>query len=214
MSAIPALIELQCFPSIQYFSKFLLYPTIILEQKESYRKGSYRNRWYIASANGPLRLSIPLVRGKNQQQAIRDVRISYAETWQNKHWTAIQSAYGKAPYFEYYADDLLPFFTKKYHFLFEYNLAILDYFLNTFQLTTTVEFSQTFLKTSEHPIIDLRNTIHPSKPVEDHYFQIVPYPQVFQEKTGFIPTLSILDLLFCQGPETIITLQRSNIKTN
>jgi len=156
-----------------------------------------------------LRLSIPLEKGKNQQQGIRDVRISYVEPWQNKHWTAIQSAYGNAPYFEFYADSILPFFKKKYDFLFDYNLAVFYQLFNILQLPTTVQLSQTFIKNPDNQLVDSRNAIHPTKPLADSHFKEVYYAQVFQEKTGFLPNLSILDLLFCQGPASIVTLEHS-----
>ncbi|MFK7980892.1 MAG: WbqC family protein, partial [Saprospiraceae bacterium] len=82
--SVPILIELHYFPSIQYFSKFFLHPSVVLEQHENYIKRSFRNRTHIASANGQLRLSIPLEKGKNQQQSIKEVRISYDEHWQHK----------------------------------------------------------------------------------------------------------------------------------
>ncbi|MEM9991931.1 MAG: WbqC family protein, partial [Bacteroidota bacterium] len=128
------LLETQYFPPIQYFSKLLAYPTIFLEQHENYLKGSYRNRCHIVGANGMQRLSIPLQRGKNEQLPIREVRISYSENWQNQHWTSIRSAYGRAPFFEYFADDVERFFKKKYHFLFDLNEALLAFMLTTLQI--------------------------------------------------------------------------------
>ena len=205
------LIELHCFPSIQYFSKFLCDETIILEQQENYRKGSYRNRFTIASANGPLALSIPLVKGKNQQKTIRTVQIHYADLWQKQYWTAIQSAYGKSPYFEYYADDIRPFFTEQYNYLFDYNLAVLKVCLKILRIETSIQFSSSYSRETQPDTLDLRNHISPKqhKNKADARYQLVEYPQVFQEKTGFLPNLSILDLLFCQGPEAILTLKAS-----
>ena len=124
-TSVPILIELHYFPSIQFFSKFFLHPALILEQHENYVKRSYRNRAHIATANGPLRLSIPLEKGKNQRKPIREVRISYEENWQSKQWTAICSAYGNAPFFEYYVDDIQPLFKEKTTFLFEHNLSLI-----------------------------------------------------------------------------------------
>ena len=205
------LIELQYFPSIPFFTKLIAYDCLMLEQHENYGKGSYRNRMHIASANGLLRLSVPLEKGKNQQGAIRDIKISYEEPWQNKHWTAIQSAYGNAPYFEYYAADLLPFFKKKEMFLFDYNVAILQHLCQLIGISSGLVFSEAYVKTPPPPIVDCRNSLSPkaNKQQIDPHFKIVPYPQVFQEKTGFLPKLSILDLLFCQGPESILILQQS-----
>ncbi len=209
----PALLELQCFPPIPYFSKFFSFNTIFIEQQEHYRKGSYRNRFQIASANGPLSLSIPLVKGKNQQQAITDVAICYDTPWQRKYWTSIRSAYGKSPYFEYYADDIKILLFDKQERLFDFNKAILDYFIKLFQMETNLEFTTDYIKAPTMGMVDLRNTISPkiNSPKGDKYHQVIEYQQVFIERTGFLSNLSILDLLFCQGPEAVITLTNSSI---
>lgn len=206
-----ALIETQYFPPIQTISKCLLYSSITIEQYENYRKGTYRNRTHIASANGLLRLSIPLKKGKNQRQPIREVRISYEEAWQNRHWTAICSAYGNAPFFDYYSDYFKPFFKNRFEFLFDFNLAIFEKILSVLQIETTLQFSDTFLLETNDQLKDLRNVVHPRLVIMDEYFQIENYSQVFQEKTGFLPNLSVLDLIFCKGPEAIISLENSMI---
>jgi len=156
-----------------------------------------------------LRLSIPLKKGKNQRQPIREVRISYEEAWQNRHWTAICSAYGNAPFFEYYADYFHPFFKKRYELLYDFNLDIFNEILSILQIDTTLEFSTSFMQDTGNQLIDLRNIVHPRQDIKDEYFKIVDYPQVFQEKSGFLPNLSILDLIFCKGPEAIISLENS-----
>ena len=120
----PILLETQYLPSIQYCSKFCSADPVVIEQHENYRKGTYRNRSHIASANGLLRLTIPLQKGKNQQQNIRTVRIAYNQPWQAQHWTSIQSAYGNSPFFEFYADELQPFFKKKETFLWDWNFQL------------------------------------------------------------------------------------------
>jgi len=209
MMAVPALIEVQYFPPIQFFSKCLLHPSIVLEQHENYRKGTYRNRTLIAGANGRLRLTVPLVKGKNQRQNIKAVQISYAEAWQHQHWVAIRSAYGNAPYFDYYSDDLAPFFKQRYEFLFQFNTAILEQLLKILQIPVPIQFSQAFQPKTDDDLIDLRNSIHPKKSLPDPNYKEIAYPQVFQEKLGFLSNLSILDLLFCQGPETILILEKS-----
>ena len=207
------LIELHYFPSIQYMSKFFASSNVVLEQQENYRKGSYRNRMHIASANGLLRLSIPLIKGKNEKQGIREVRISYEEPWQNKHWTAIQSAYGNSPYFDDYSPIFHRFFKEKKTYLFDLNLAILTELLELLDINPSIQFTETYAKDTINGLIDWRQCISPkpNKSCADSAYKTVPYPQVFMEKTGFLPNLSILDLIFCQGPETVFTLQRSVI---
>jgi len=205
------LIENYYFPSIQYFSKFFLHPSLVLEQHENYVKRSFRNRTHIAAANGLLRLSIPLEKGKNQQQPIREVRISYDEPWQNKQWTAICSAYGNSPFFEYYVDDFQPLFTQKTEFLFEHNLKVLQTLFFVLDIKPAIQLSQTFLKEDYEGIDDFRNKITPKTigTNTDFTYQNKPYQQVFAEKTGYLPNLSILDLIFCKGPETIPILENS-----
>ena len=210
-SSIPILIELHYFPSIQYFSKFFSHASLILEQHENYVKRSFRNRAHIATANGLLRLSIPLEKGKNQQQPIREVRISYDENWQNKQWTAICSAYGNAPFFEYYIDDFRPLFTEKTEFLFEYNLKVLQTLFFVLDINPVIQLSQTYLTEQYTGICDFRNKITPKTVVtnSDATYQNRSYQQVFAEKTGYLPNLSILDLIFCKGPETVSILEKS-----
>lgn len=206
----PILAELHYFPSILYFAMMLEASTLVIEQQEHYVKRSYRNRAHLAAANGALRLSVPLVKGKNQQQPIREVQISYAENWQGRHWQSIQSAYGKSPFFEFYKEDLAPFFEKQYEFLFDLNLDILKVLLQLLQIEVKLTFSASFLTESDASVLDLRNQITPQKLPDQSIFpyQLVSYPQVFVEKSGFLKNLSILDLLFCMGPEAVSYLGR------
>lgn len=204
------LLELHYFPSVQYFSKFLTYPNILIEQHENYLKGSYRNRCHIAGANGLQRLSIPLKRGKNEQLSIRKVRISYDENWQSQHWTSIRSAYGRAPYFEYFADEIQPFFQKQYEYLFDFNWDLLMLMMDLLQLEADVKLTNQYEQRTNAEIFDFRNGIFPKKhrQKEDALFKLVPYPQVFEERHGFLGNLSILDLLFCTGPQAGLILEQ------
>ena len=214
ITSVPILLELHYFPTIQYFSKFFLHPTVILEQYENYLKRSYRNRAHIATANGQLRLSIPLEKGKNQQQSIREVRISYDDNWQTKQWTAICSAYGNSPFFEYYVDDFKPLFEEKPPFLFEHNLKVLNTLFFVLDFKPPIQLSQNYLTEPFDGICDFRNQISPKSGggASDKTYQNVPYQQVFAQKNGYLPNLSILDLIFCKGPETLSILESSIVK--
>ncbi len=205
------LIESQYLPPIQFFSKLIQYPTVFIEQQEHYKKGSYRNRCEIATANGVLALSIPLQKGKNEQQPIRAVRIAYHEPWQRLHWESIRSAYGKAPFFEFYVDALKPFFHEPHEFLFDFNGALLQLLLQLLPLHPNLELTPRYEKQPPPEVLDFRDALSPKahRKREDPDFQPQRYAQVFEEKHGFLPNLSILDLLFCTGPEAISFLQLS-----
>jgi hypothetical protein len=205
------LLELHYLPSIQYVSKLLQYPKVVLEQHENYSKGSYRNRCHLASSAGLLRLSLPLAGGKNQQQPIREVKLKYDEPWQSQHWTAIKSAYGKSPFFEHYEYQFLPIFQKKYLYLWEWNWDLLQVILDIISLEKNIQLTDQFEKEPIDGIVDFRNKISPKEnnKEEDLDFKQAKYVQVFEAENGFLPNLSILDLIFCAGPEAVIYLQRS-----
>lgn len=200
------IIESQYLPPISYFAILLKQPSIFIEQYENYQKGSYRNRCHIATSNGILRLSIPLEKGKNNQTPIKEVKIYNADNWQIQHWRAIKSAYGKSPYFEFYADELFPFFQKKYDFLLDWNMDLLHFMTENLGLPIDIQLTDNYYK-KEDSIIDYRNKISPKKE-NPNLFQNLHYGQVFEDKHGFLPDLSILDLLFCKGPEAIFVIDK------
>ena len=161
------LIELQYLPPIAYFTLLAKHNTVIIEAYEHYTKGSYRNRCHIAGANGIQRLSIPLQKGKNRQQPIQEVCIVYDEPWQAQHWQSIRSAYGNAPFYEYYADSLAPFFYKKYDHLWQLNMELLEIIVALLGLScsikTTTEYQNKADIQQNEDILDYRNSILPQK---------------------------------------------------
>jgi len=205
------LLETQYLPSVQYLSKFLKHPQVWIEGHEHYTKGSYRNRCYIAAANGPLLLSIPLQGGKNQQQDIRAVQISYETNWASEHWTSIKSAYGSSPYFEHYGPELERFYKKKQARLFDFNTALLKWILKKLKLEVAINVTTAYEHRLNSDTEDWRNAISPKaqKRRDDPCFEAKYYPQVFESKHGFLPNLSILDLLFCAGPQAVLLLEES-----
>ncbi len=205
------LLELQYLPPIQYFTKFFHYENVVIEQHENYSKRSYRNRCHIATANGVHRLSVPLKKGKNEQQPIRKVKIDYAVDWQKNHWAAILSAYSNAPFFEHYEMYFRPFFINRTEFLFDYNLELLKTILMLLGFKQTPDLTTEFQKETSDLVVDFRNKIVPKKQskIDDPDFKASKYAQVFEEKNGFISNLSILDLIFCTGPQAAYYLENS-----
>ncbi len=187
---------------IQYFSKFVLFDEVRIEQWENYQKQSYRNRCYIYGANGIQCLVVPVIHEHNFRMPIRDVKIDYSKPWQKIHWKSIESAYRHAPYFDYFFDMLLPFYEKKYRikFLFDLNMELLQVLLEMLKIENKPLLTEKYEK---HPAecIDYRQSIHPKKRLikPDHLFNCPAYQQVFQERHGFLGNLSIIDLLFNEG---------------
>lgn len=205
------LLELQYLPPIQYFTKFFQYENVVIEQHENYGKRSFRNRCQIATSHGIQRLSIPLKKGKNEQQAICKVAITYDENWQKNHWAAILAAYGNAPFFEHYEGYFRPFFNQQFDLLFDFNFNLLKTILPVLGIQKIPSVSTSFEKTTSGRLVDFRNQITPKavSTLADPHFEAMKYAQVFEEKTGFLPNLSILDLIFCTGPQAPYYLENS-----
>jgi hypothetical protein len=191
------LLETQYLPPIATLSQIAHNQFIMIEAHEHYQKSSYRNRCHIASANGLLILSVPLQKGKHQQTSVRAVRIAYDTRWQAQHWHSIQSAYGKSPFWEYYADRFAPIYQQKVDFLFDWNMLLLKEVLRAFKLPCDIHLTETYKQVYDSPIVDLRHCILPKNSTLASIAK--PYPQVFSEKFSFFPNISCLDLLFCAG---------------
>ena len=190
------------FPPVQYFSQIVNSEKIIIEKYENYSKQSYRNRCEILSPNGKQTLSIPVIKKSGQKQLIKDVKIDYKTDWQSICLKSLKTAYLSSPFFEFYIDALMPFFEKRFTFLFDYNFEILQIILSELQIEKEIQFTEKYIK--EYPFPDFRNSIHPKKKFQtaDTNFPTRKYTQVFFDKYEFIPNLSILDLLFNEGPNT------------
>ena len=186
------LIETQYFPCIRFWAAALQTSGVKLEKYENYQKRSYRNKSIILAANGPLQLSVPLVKGKNSAMPITKVQISYEENWQKIHLQSLVSAYKSSPYFEFYIDDILPFFETRYEFLYDLNAEIIKWFCS--QLKIDFSESRQYERLTE---VDFRQKYLP----KNRQHKLPSYVQVFSEKYDFESDLSVLDLLFCKGPE-------------
>lgn len=200
-------------PSVQYFTKLYAFDSIFLEQYEHYEKQTYRNRCVISTANGPLSLTVPVVKPEDPKCPIKDIRISDHGNWRHLHWNALSSAYMNSPFFEYYEDDFHPFYEKKYDFLLDYNEELLHLICKEIDLQVnynrTDEYKNDFL-TRE---IDNRSLLNLKGGYQDDVsFVSKSYYQVFQDRFGFLPNLSIIDLLFNMGPESLQVLHNSVVK--
>ena len=201
-----ALLQTTYFGPIQWYQKLNRYDHCLIEQYDSYQKQTYRNRCIIATANGQQALTVP-VEHTDEKTLVKDLRISDHNQWRRIHWNALQSAYSESPFFDYYADDLRPFFEKKYNFLIDFNEAIRQKMCELLDIHPNVEYTTTYHPSPlRSPLTDFREIIHAKHSLPDPSFEPKEYWQVFQHKHGFMPNLSILDLLFCMGPEAVFCL--------
>jgi hypothetical protein len=182
-------------PPISYFKKIASGAIVFIEKHEHFIKQTYRNRCLIYGANGVHSLRVPLV-NTHEKTLKTEKRIAYKEKWQNQHWRSIESANRGSPYFIYYEDALRKYYETKFEFLFEYNTQILLTLCKLLKPECRIEFTGSYVTNSSD---DHRNTINPKSAVNDQDFP--PYTQVFSDKHGFKPDLSIIDLLFDLGPQ-------------
>jgi len=189
------------FAPVRYFTKLAVFSESYIEEHENFIKQTYRNRTVILGANGPISLIVPVEKGREQKIKIKDLRISYDEDWQRNHWRTIFSAYNSSPFFEYYAQDLEPFFLNKHTFLFDLNQQITASLLEILDIQKSINHTEAFEQIPEG-YLNFRERINPKVHHNAHneHFIAQPYTQVFCDKFGFIANLSILDLLFNEGP--------------
>ena len=196
------------FPNILTFSYVLHEPTC-WEVHDNYQKQTFRNRTYISNDRGKHILSIPIIHvGKEQgRQKCKDVLIDNSYPWQRQHWRTLQTAYRTSPFFEFYEDEIKQLYDQPYDKLLDYNLKTIETIFECLQMempkASTKEFE---VSLSEHE--DFRFLINAKL---KHNLTIEPYTQVFGDRHGFIPNLSILDLLFNMGPNSIEYLQKDFI---
>lgn len=216
------LIELHYLPCIEYFCHLIKFRQIEIEANEYFEKQSYRSRCYILSANKIQMLSIPVKKhgawriahskvhvSQNIKILYKDVVIDHDQKWVNNHWNSIRSAYGKAPYFEFYAEFFREILFKKIKYLFDLNIEMLDLCRKLLQVKCGIEFSERFNKLPADNTHDMRNVIN-LKRESKYLFKPYHYQQLFGNK--FAANLSIIDLLFCEGGDALRVLERCELK--
>ena len=197
-------------PPIQYFSKFFLAKEIIFDYHETYLKQSYRNRCTIYGSHGPLDLSIPIIKPDGNSTKTKDILIEYTTNWQTVHWRAIVSAYNQSPFFEVLADEFEPYFHKNVKYLTDWNEMLLQQLTKSLEIDIQWKLAEDFILDIEEEQ-DFRTCISPKPRLQkpDNSFHPQNYYQVFIEKKGFQPNLSIIDLLFNMGSETTSVIKNS-----
>jgi len=202
------IIENQYFPVVNWFKYSFSEKHIKILASEVYQKMSFRNRTVICGSNGLIHLSVPLEQGRNQKVVFKDVQVCYREQWQLNHWRSIFSCYGKSPFFDYYRADLEKLFSLKQKFLFDLDIAIIEWLKKVLHFTAeiaVVEDAGNFI--AEEAGEDARNKWLPKNFQQGNSF--IVYPQVFEDRIGFQPNVSILDILFNMGPAAATLIENA-----
>jgi len=186
------------FPNIQQFTQILKAKKILFEVSDNYQKQTYRNRTYIYGANGKLGLFIPVIHTHKNRELYKDVKISYESDWMALHLKSLQSAYRSSPYFEYFEDDFIKLYSEKEIFLSEFNIKCIHLITELLDVNLNHEKSESYNE-NYSGVNDLRDLSVARKEKE---YATPKYIQVFESKHGYLPNLSILDILFSEGNNT------------
>lgn len=192
--------ELQYFAPVDLYKNVNNNSNIIFESYDRFQKMSFRNRAWVVGAEGPLLLTVPLEEGRDQRKLSREVRVSSRYPWQSNHWKTIVSCYNRSPWFEFYRDSLESLYRKPFVFLNDWNLVCFIWSMEKLKWTNPIEFTLEYQPSyPADSYLDLRGKLMP-KSISTQFPQSLVYRQVFEDRIGFIPHMSILDLLFCEGP--------------
>lgn len=195
---------------VQYYTKLYAAPTIYMERHEHYVKQTYRNRCLIAGPAGVQALTIPVEHCNGAHTAICDVRLSDHGDWRRLHWAALVSAYESSPYFDYFSDDFHAIYLRPFRFLVDFNEAFQELVCRLLDLRPRIITTEAYLDPLPADTLDLRTAIRPKAAAgSDPDFRPAPYYQVFAGRHGFLPNLSVADLLFNMGLESRLVLRDS-----
>jgi len=175
---------------------------IVFEVEDNFQKQTYRNRCYIATSNGKLLLNVPITQTKGIKQKTKDVKIDYKDDWNILHLKTLETAYSSSPFFEFYIDELVLIFQKRFTYLLDLNLTCHEFIMNSLQIQ--IPFSKT---TEYHKEVNIKDGRFLVNAKNRQNFDLNRYIQVFEQTQGFIPNLSILDLLFMEGPNALNYLE-------
>ncbi|MDC7995544.1 WbqC family protein [Altibacter sp. HG106] len=195
------------FPCIAQMAACAQATTVIFEVCDNYQKQTYRNRARIAHANGRLQLNVPIQHSRDgRRQKTAEVAPDNNFPWQSQHWKSLQSAYRTSPFFEFYEDDLAPLFKKRVNKLLSHHLEIYEVLCELIGMEGSYEQTTTYQKEIEP--VDLRHWVRGKK---ERSYALAPYTQVLEEKHGYLENLSVLDLLFNEGPNALSYLERQQL---
>ena len=193
------LIHPNYFPNIHQFTQIIKANNILFEASDNYQKQTFRNRTYIYGANGKLGLFVPVIHTHNNRELFKDVKISYDSNWMDLHLKSLQSAYRSSPYFEYFEDNFVKLYSEKEKFLVDFNIKCIKLISNLLDLNLNYKISNEYVvKTND--IIDLRGLSNARK---EKKIDTPKYIQVFETKHGYLNNLSIVDLVFSEGPNSV-----------
>lgn len=203
------------FAPIAYYALLFHEPEVMIEAQENYNKQSYRNRMFIGTDQGPLPLSVNVEKGYATKCPIKEVKLSGHGDWLHQHEIALMSNYGSTPFYEYYIEDILKILHSE-DTLFGMNEKLRNYICELIGFHPNVKYTEEYIPSDTPGLRDLRNTLHPKKDIVEAVpeFKVIPYYQVVGQRHEFMPNLSILDLLFNMGPESILVLSESIKKNN
>ena len=196
------LIHPNYFPNIYQFIQIIKAKNILFEVSDNYQKQTFRNRTYIYGANGKLGLFIPVIHTHKNRELFKDVKISYESNWMDLHLKSLQSAYRSSPYFEYFEDDFIKLYSKKEKFLADFNIKCIKLISNLLDLDLDFKISNEYVEKT-NDIIDLRDLSNARK---EKKIETPKYIQVFESKHGYLNNLSILDLIFSEGKNSVLLI--------